>query len=121
MADTGIFATTAEVQAKVGANASSVSNVESFINDYMTQAESFINVLIRINFSDLYSALNVDIKGILKRAASCLAAIDVLNYDLSGIPTRIESETRLDVLTDEANKALSLLKGKKQSTFMSNA
>ena len=36
MADTGIFATTAEVQRKVGANASSTANVEAYINDFMT-------------------------------------------------------------------------------------
>ena len=40
MADTGIFATTAEVQRKVGANASTTANVEAFINQYMTEAEA---------------------------------------------------------------------------------
>ena len=37
MADTGIFATTAEVQRKVNANASSTSNVEAYINQFMTE------------------------------------------------------------------------------------
>ena len=39
MADTGIFATTAEVQRKAGAGASSVSNVEAYINDFMKKVQ----------------------------------------------------------------------------------
>ena len=81
MVDTGIFATTAEVQYKVGANASSVANVEAYINSFMTQVESRINAESEYNWSDHYSALNVDVKGILKEAASNLAAIYVINYD----------------------------------------
>jgi len=55
MADTGIFATTAEVQRKVGANASTTSNVEAYINQYMTEAESYINTVTGVNYSDSYS------------------------------------------------------------------
>ncbi len=124
MADTGIFATTAEVQRKVGANASATSNTEAYINDFMTQAESFINTLVRFNFSDNYSALNVDVQGILKEVASNLAAIYVLNYDLSSIVTAsslIEAEDRITVLRDAALRGLSLLRDKKQTEFMSNA
>ena len=63
MADTGIFATTEEVQRKAGANASSTSNTEAYINDFMTQAESEINCITRHNWSDDYSGLNADVKG----------------------------------------------------------
>lgn len=81
MADTGIFATTAEVQYKVGANANSTANTETYINNFMTQAESRINVESEYNWSDVYSTLNVDVKGILKEAASNLAAMYVIGYD----------------------------------------
>ncbi len=117
MADTGIFATTAEVQGKVGAGASAVSNVESFINDFMTQAESLINVATRKNWSDLYSGLNVDIKGLLKEAASSLAAMYVIQYDMSGYTSRVEAETMLDVLRDSALRAISILKDWKHIDF----
>ena len=85
MADTGIFATTAEVQRKVHVNASSTANVEAYINQYMTEAESLINVTTNYNWSDAYSALNVDVKGILKMAASEVAAAQVEAYDLDAI------------------------------------
>src|SRR3990167_6571580 len=113
MADTGIFATTAEVQRKVGANASATSNVEAYTNDFMTQAESFINAAIGFNFSDSYSTLNVDVKGILKEAASNLAAIYVLNFDATAIvaaTSLIEFEDRLTVLIFKYQECLRILK-----------
>jgi len=120
MADTGIFATTAEVQRKVGANVSAVSNVEAFINDYMTQAESLINVTIRFNFSDVYGTLNADVKGILKQVSSDLAAIYVIQYDMTGMTLR-EAENRINILRDSAQRGLSILRDKKQATFINNA
>ena len=121
MADTGIFATTAEVQYKAGANASSTSKAEAYINSYMTQVESFINVTTRKNWTDAYSGLNVDVKGLLKECASDLAAIYVINYDLSGFSSRTEAETMMDVLRDRAMKCLDLLKEKASEDFMTGA
>ena len=122
MADTGIFATTAEVIRKAGANASATSAVEAYINDYMTQVESFINVYCRYNFSDAYSTLNVDVKGILKECASNLAAIYVLQYDLvTSTGTRIEAEDQINILRDAALRCLSILRDKKNQDFMTGA
>ena|SRR3990167_2966287 len=111
MADTGIFATTAEVSRRAGANASATSNVEAYINDYMTQAESFINAATHKNWSDVYSTLNVDVKGILKKAASCLAAIDVINFDMSGFTSRAEAELMIKVLYRLAKDCIKVLEG----------
>lgn len=121
MVDTGIFATTAEVQRKAGANASTVSNVEAYINDFMTQAESFINAHSRYNWSDAYSTLNADVKAILKEAASNLAAIYVIQYDMSGFTSRAEAQTMLDVLRDGFQRCLSLLKDEAHRIFVQEA
>ena len=121
MADTGIFATTAEVERKAGANASATSTAEAYVNDYMTQAESLINVMVRFNFSDVYSTLNVDVKGILKEVASNIAAIYVIQYDMSGYTSRIEAEDMINVLRDAALRGLSLLRDKKAKEFIDNA
>ena len=121
MADTGIFATTAEVQRKTGANASSVSNVEAYINDFMTQAESKINADTTYNWSDAYAALNADVKGILKLAASNLAAMYVINYDMSGFTSRAEAQTMLDVLWNGYISAINILNQKQKQTFIQNA
>jgi hypothetical protein len=120
MVDTGIFATTAEVQDKVGTNASSTYNVEAKINTYMANAEAEINATIRYNFSDNYSTLNADVKKILTNVSSAMAATDVLNADPSGIGQR-EYETRLDVLNNQINRGMAALKRKEVQTFMNNA
>lgn len=121
MADTGIFATTAEVGRKAGANASATSTAEAYVNDYMTQAESLINAMCRYNFSDAYAGLNADVKGILKEVASNLAAIYCIQYDMSGFTSRTEAEDMINVLRDAALRGLSVLRDKKQQDFMNGA
>ena len=121
MVDSGIFATTAEVSRKAGANASATSNVEAYINDFMTQAESFINSATTFNWTDVYSALNVDVKGILKMAASAFAAIMVIRFDMSGFTSRQESATMINSLTNEFNEAMKELNVKDKQKFMRNA
>jgi hypothetical protein len=121
MADTGIFATTAEVSRKAGANASGTSNTEAYINDYMTQVESLINCTCRYNFSDNYSTLNIDVKNILKEIASNLAAIYVIQFDMSGFTSRIEAEDMINILRDAALRGLSILRDQKVVTFINDA
>ena len=124
MADTGIFATTAEVQRKVGLNANATSNVEAYINDFMTQAESYINVVCRKNWSDGYAALDVDVKGLLKEAASNLAAIYVLNYDfgsISAVTSRTEAEDRVTILWERFQQCIEALKELGATKFMEDA
>lgn len=121
MVDTGIFCTTAEVERKAGANASAVSKAEAYTNDYVTQAESLINTVCRFNFSDAYAALNADVKEILKEVASDIAAIYVIQYDMSGFTSRIEAEDMINVLRDAALRGLSLLRDKKQQDFINDA
>jgi len=121
MADEGIFATTEEVKRKAGANASTTSAVEAYINDYMTQAESLINNICRFNFSDTYTGLNADTRGLLKEVSSNLAAIYVISYDMSGFTSRIEAEDMINILRDAALRGLSLLRDKKHSDFITDS
>lgn len=118
MADTGIFATTAEVQRKAGAGASATSKAEAYVNDFMTQVEAEINATCRYNFSDNYASLNADTKGLLKQAASNLAAIYVIAYDMSGYNSRIDAEDLINVLRDAALRNINLLKDKKVVDFI---
>ena len=121
MVDTGIFATTAEVARKAGDNASATSVAEAYVNDFMTQVESFINSATRYNWSDAYTGLDVDVKGILKECASNFAAIYVLNYKPTGDDgtlSRVEYEDRVNILKDNALRALSLLREIEVQTFM---
>ena len=121
MVDTGIFATTTEVQYKAGANASATANTEAYINSFMAQAESEINVLCEYNFSDTYTSLNADVKGLLKQAASNRAAMYVINYDWSGFPSMVEVQGRLDLLDNAFFNCINLLKEKIKQDFIKTA
>jgi hypothetical protein len=121
MADTGIFCTTAEVLAKAGAGASATSSAEAYVNQYVSEAESEINSVTRYNWSDNYAGLSVDVKGILKSAASNLAAIHVISYDMSGFTSRTEAENVVNILRDGYLRAVSILVDKKVQTFMVEA
>ena len=116
-----IFATTAEVARKAGANASATSVASAYVDDYMTQAESYINVTTGYNWSDAYAGLDVDVKGILKEAASNLAAIYVIQYDMSGFTSRIEAEDMINVLFARFVQCMDILTDLGTEKFMRDA
>ena len=120
MADTGIMCSGGQVVRKAGKNASTVSVTEAYTNDYIYQAESFINVATKKNWSDAYAGLNVDVKGILTECVSNLAAIYVLEYDMSGA-NRIEVENRINILRDRAMQCVGMLMGISSTDFMAGA
>ena len=103
---------------KVGSGASATSNSEAYINNFMFQAESYVNSQCRFNFSDVYSTLNDDTKGVLCQAATDLAGIYAVAYDMSGYSSRIEAEDVINVLRDRALSSISLLKDKKVTDFI---
>jgi hypothetical protein len=113
-----IFATLAEVQYKAGAGASATSKAAAYVTAFMFQAESFINAACRYNFSDNYATLNDDTKGILKEAASNLAAIYVIQYDMSGFASRVDAEDMVNILRDAALRCIALLKEKQVTDFI---
>lgn len=121
MADTGIFATTAEIGYKAGAGANATGKSEAYTNSFIAQAESLINVACRYNFSDNYSSLNADVKNLLKEIASDLAAIYVISYSMAGYTSRVEAEDMVNILRDAALRGISLLRDKKAQDFINAA
>ena len=117
MVYTGIFATEAEVTFKAGANAS-IAVLESQKNEIASQIESRINVETRINYSDLYSSLNIDVKQLLSEVASNLMAIYIISYDMSGFTSRVEAEDMMTILRSMAKDGLVLLRDQKSNKFI---
>ena len=109
---------------KAGANVSTVfTGTEANTNwdIFIAQAESFVNALTRINYSDTYTGLNTDKREILSEVVSNLAAMYAISYDMSGYTSRLEAGKMLDVLRDGATRGLSLLRDKKQTDFIDGA
>jgi len=69
----------------------------------------------------MLAGLNADVKNILKEVTSCLCAINVIMWDMSGYNSRTEAEDMINVLRDTALRDLSILRDKKNQDFMTGA
>jgi hypothetical protein len=118
MGDEGTFCTTAEVERKAGASCSATSKAEGYTNQYVQEAEGLICAAARYDFVTNYASLSTIGKEMLRELASCLAAIYVISYDMSGFTTRSEAEDMINILRDAALRGLSLLRDKKVVDFI---
>jgi hypothetical protein len=103
-----------------GANTTIIASGAA-LQDWSEQADGFICTASRNNWVDTYATANADVKGVLTEAASNLAAIYVVNYDMASYASRIEAEDSVNILRDAALRGISVLRDKKQQDFISNA
>ena len=104
------------VMFKAGTNAPSVTAAQ--MSGAILQAEGYINSITKYNWVDAYATLSVDTKYILEDACSDLAAMYIINYDMSGYTSRSEAQTMLDILRDRASTAIKELKDIKVQDFV---
>lgn len=121
MAHTGIFATSDEIIVKAGENVSATGATEARINDLCKQAESYLNLVSRYNWSDNFATLNEDVKGILAEAESNLVAIYLISFDISRYNTRVEAEDMLTILNSRLKECVRLLEDQKTALFAKEA
>jgi len=121
MADAGVFVTDAQILKRCGANVSATVSGAGWFDTIIPDIEAFINSAARYNFSDVYATLNVDARGLLTDTAACLAAIEGINYDMSGYTSRREAQAMIDVLRDRALSIISILRDKKTQDFINGA
>ena len=120
MAHAGIFATAAECASKAGELVDVTGWTEANINQWCSEAESYINVLCNNNFSDSYATLNTDIKKILTEACSNLVGIYGISYNMAGYTTRIEAEDIISFLWARFLQCIEVLKDDRTVKFMNN-
>ncbi len=85
---------------------------------FIGQAESVINSVSRVNWSDNYAGLDSDVQKLLDEITSNIAAMYAISYDMSGYTSRAEAGKMLDVLNDGVVRGTSLLKGQKRKDFV---
>ncbi len=116
-----IMTTGGEIESKEGANVSTALT-DAMHDAWVLQAENFVNVFIRENFSDLITAgLNVDVKSIFSDVVSSLVAINGIMYDMSGYTSRAEAEDMVSMLDRGTQRILSILRDKKYTKFIKEA
>lgn len=121
MAWTCNLATENECKFKAGKNYNSTDITQDRMNEFALQAEGLVNAITRYNWSDDYSSLNEDVKGILSEIVSNLVGVYCISYDMSGFTSRIEAEDMVNILRDGALRGLSILRDKKSQEFLKNA
>lgn len=122
MADDGIYTTNAQIQARCGTHANATAKAVAATDVYVLAVEALINCETRTNWSDLVTAgLNADVQGILTEASACLCAMYVIQWDMSGWPTRAMAQTMLDVLDERHKRAMKALEDMKVRQFIKDA
>jgi hypothetical protein len=116
---TETMCTSAAVKLKAGANVATISATQ--YTQLINQAESHINTVCRVNYTDSYSGLNADGAKILEDVASSLAAVGAINYDMSGYTNAAEAVSMVNINRDIADKGLRLLKEKQHTDFITGA
>ena len=98
MVEAGTLCTNSNVAYEAGANCSATSKAEAYTNVYIKKAEGKICLDTRYDWVTNYASVSTIGKEILREAASCYAAIMVINYDMSGFSSRQEAFIMINVL-----------------------
>ena len=113
------FCTTADVAKYAGAGASATSKDSAYVLVYGAGAEAYINCISRHNWSDETGGTNyADVSKILQECQARLIAIDVINYDFSGYPTRIIAEDMINIHWARITQLLLLLEEQTTVTWI---
>lgn len=119
MVEAGTFTNNAEVLRKAGINASGAS--DTYTNHFIKEAQGEICGVVRQDWVTNYASLTTTGKEILRQAASNLAAIYLINYDMGEIArqsSRAEAEDRVNILRDNYLRVLGQLIDKKTQKFI---
>lgn len=119
MAEEGTLCTNGNVGYKAGANASATSKAEAYTNVYIKMAEGKLSMDTRYDWVTNYASVSTIGKEVLREATSCLAAIDVINYDMSGFTSRQEALTMVNILWARYSDVVSkIVKDNKYKDFI---
>jgi len=116
------FCTVAQVAMYAGLGANAVSKAETNVLVYGAGAEAYINDASRHNWSDETGGTNyADVSKILQECQAKLIAIDVINYDYTGFPTRIVAEDMVNLLWARVKQLIKVLELQATIDFMHKA
>jgi hypothetical protein len=115
-----VFCDKSDVQTKSGANVSSAIT-DAIYTEMIERAQAFITNTVKIEGINLvsdYTNMQADVKLILNDCCSSKAALEAINYDMSGYTSREEAQTMLDVNYAIFTDALNQLKKKPVTDYL---
>jgi len=112
----GTFCLSGAVAFKAGADAPTIT--ESQYTQAILQAEGLMCTRARFDLSGAHSTMSASGKDFLEELSSTIAAMDVIEHNMSGYPSLAFAATSLDVLRDKKMLGLQILKDKKAQDFI---
>lgn len=109
MAEAGTLCINADVLKKAGANANTTATAEAYTNVFIKEAEGHLCASARYDWVTNYADVSAIGKEILRDAASAYAAVQAINYDMSGFTSRQEALTMVNILWAGFDKVITLL------------
>ena len=120
MAGSFNFCTSEAIVYKAGANVSSSAAASAaLLQSYYDWAEGLVVAETRRDWVKNKSSVASGALLALGHAISDLAAMKLINYDMSGYTSRLEAQTMLDVLKDNSNRVIGVLKDFKSNEIKS--
>jgi len=120
MAHTGIFATKAEIDLKVGERVDTTGYTETNINNACKQAEGVASLWGKYDFATNWSNLNSVTRAILSEFEACWVAVDFIAYNMEAYGSRIQAEDLINLNNYKIKTILKMLEGKGVAEFIKN-
>ena len=116
---TEVFTTSGAVLVKAGANANATLKISgAAITRFLEEGEAFCNLTGRYDFTTNWASLTSNSKAVLAEAVANLAAIYLIQYDMSGYTSRVEAEDMINVLWARFNQCMKVIKDQKSITYL---
>ena len=110
--------TSGAAMAKAGKKANTFDISGATLYKWSDEVEGTICARSRYDWVTNITLVGTVFKGALSDLASDLIAMKIVNYDMSGFTSRLEAQTVLDVLRDNAVKNLEILNDDKYQEVM---
>ena len=114
------FTTSGSMIHKAGENVDSTISGHYILDDWLDEAEAYVNLLCRKDYTTDWASLEANKKNVLREAVSNLVAIYAISYNMSGYTTRVEAEDMINVLWSRFLDCVMLLRDQKSVTDISS-
>ncbi len=104
---------------KAGEGANTTATLSGSIMDkWSDEAEGQIATITRKDWVADYAGVTTNFKPVLDDAVSDIVAMRIIMYDMGGYTSRFEAQTMLDILHDNLNRNLRVLKEQEHQEVM---
>jgi len=119
MVDIGNWTTKEDIEMKAGSGMSTASFGTSSMILSAAQAEGVLNTATRFDWAANTSSItSASFTGMLNNVVASLVGVDAVSHDMSGYPSRIVAEDKINILRDSVLRDLSILRDIKTQEFI---